>query len=66
VGKTTFVIRGEHSRHSSRCPYPPPSARIPDTEANIGRITDLMVHGDQLWIADAGCRRLLRLQLDGT
>ncbi|MCW2568120.1 MAG: hypothetical protein JWN54_2217 [Mycobacterium sp.] len=64
-GRTTLLLRGELPAPSG-CPYRRLPAGLTEMDGAVGRITDLMVRGDQLWIAEAGCRRVLALQLDTT
>ena len=60
-GETTLLTTGDLTS-SRTCPDWPSSTRLEEMESNLGRITDLSLHGDQLWIADAACRRVLSLR----
>jgi hypothetical protein len=60
-GKTTFLMRGNRAEGPA-CSTLASDAHI-STTGEVGRITDLLVHGDQLFISDAGCRRTVALQL---
>ncbi|HEV7824899.1 MAG TPA: hypothetical protein VGP02_08335, partial [Mycobacteriales bacterium] len=62
-GTMTMLMRGQLNG-TANCPPLPRGARLADAERNLGRITDLMLRGDQLMIADAACRRVLAVQLE--
>jgi hypothetical protein len=61
-GTTSLLLDGK-ARSSSSCPDLAPRASLVDAERDLGRITDLVLRGDQLWIADAACNRVLALRL---
>jgi hypothetical protein len=62
-GTMTMLMRGQLNG-TANCPPLPRGARLADAERNLGRITDLMLRGDQLMIADAACRRVLAVHLE--
>jgi hypothetical protein len=62
-GTVTMLMRGGLSG-TLNCPSLPRTARLTDAEPYLGRVTDLMLRGDQLLIADATCRRVLAVQLE--
>jgi hypothetical protein len=61
-GGTTLLANGLVGE-SSNCPRLPPAATLEEAERSLGRITDLLIHEDRLWIADAACARVLVLKL---
>jgi hypothetical protein len=61
-GTTTMLMRGD-KQGRAHCATLRQPARASDAEHDMGRITDLMVRGDQLWITDSACRRVLALRL---
>jgi hypothetical protein len=64
-GTTTLLMTGRRTGRAN-CPPLRGATGIPDVERDLGRITDLLVRGEQVWLADAACRRVLALQLGTT
>jgi hypothetical protein len=63
-GTTTWLATGVRTDQDV-CPRLRQPAPLSRSDLLFGRISDLVIRGDRLWLGDAGCRRILAVQLNG-